>query len=406
MKRHLVAAASAILLGAFAMSAQTQTLKDAERAVKDGKSPAEVVAIITPAFTNPETQNMAQTYFLPGKAMFEEYDQLYGLKQFNKLPENGARTMADDLLGGYAFFMKALPLDSVADNKGKIKTKHSKEIVTTLAGHATDYNDAALTYWEAKDFINAYRAWDVFLNMCENPVIAGKMSVVPADTVLGEIAFNQGIAAWQADSLALALESFNHAKAKGYNKKSIYDYSISVATGLGKDDVVYAIAQEAQQLYGKEDPSYIGFIINHYLQNKDFDHAFGLIDEAIANDPSNAQYYLVKGILYDNQDKKAEAKECFKKAIELDPENWQAQFQYGRALCDEAYALSDNAPANLNESEKYYNERIVPLFKEAAIYLERSYDINNDNPDALRYLENVYYNLHDEQMMKDVENRK
>ena len=37
---------------------------------------------------------------------------------------------------------------------------------------------------------------------------------------------------------------------------------------------------------------------------------------------------------------------------------------------------------------------------------ERAWEADNDNVDALRYLENVYYNLQDETMMKDVEQRK
>ena len=47
----------------------------------------------------------------------------------------------------------------------------------------------------------------------------------------------------------------------------------------------------------------------------------------------------------------------------------------------------------------------MPLFKEAADYLEKAWNIDNNNTDALRYLENVYYNLHDDAMLKDVESR-
>ena len=237
--------------------------------------------------------------------------------------------------------------------------------------------------------------------MINNPSL--RPENVPADTTLAEIRFNQALAAWQADKLAEALDAFTMSKNMGYNKKQLYDYAIAVATNLHKDDAVYEWAQEAQPLYGKEDPNYLGFIINHYLQAQDYDKAFSMIDEAIANSPDNAQYYVVKGILYDNQDKKAEA--MFKKAIEIDENNAMAQMQYGRALCEEAYKLSDAAPTSPAESEAYYNEKIVPLFKEAADYLEKAWNIDNNNTDALRYLENVYYNLHDDAMLKDVESR-
>ncbi|MCM1036000.1 MAG: hypothetical protein NC406_01565 [Bacteroides sp.] len=401
--KKLTILTAGLLIGTLAMPAQKQVLKDAEQAMKDGKAPAEVVTIITPAFSDPETAEMAQTYFIPGKAYFSDYDELFALKQFNKLPEDGNAKMVTDMLEGYTFFMKALPLDTVVDAKGKVKTKYSKDIVNTIRGHHSDFNNAAIAAWELKDYPSAYKAWADYFEVIDNPVLAPKS--LPADTILAEIRFNQALAAWQADQLADALAAFEKSKALGYNKKQLYDYAISVASNMQNDAAVYQWATEAEPLYGNEDPNYLGFIINHYLQSKDFDKAFSMIDEAIAKNPSNAQYYVVKGILYDNQDKKAEAKDMFKKALEVDSQNPMALMQYGRSLCEEAYKLSDAAPTSPEESEKYYNEKIVPLFKEAADYLERAWNLDTNNTDALRYLENVYYNLHDEQMYQDVQSR-
>lgn len=401
--KKLTVLAAGVVLGTLAMPAQMQVIKDAEHALKGGKTSKEVVEIITPAFSNPETQGMAQTYFIPGKAMFGEFDELFALKQFNKLPENGDAMMVNDLLDGYAYMMKALPLDTVVDAKGKTKTKYSKEIVNTVSGHHSDFNNVAITAWELKDYPKAYRAWDTYFQIIDNPVLRPK--TVPADTVLAEVRFNQALAAWQSDSLAQALATFDKARSMGYNKKQIYDYAIAVASGMKDDAAVYSWAMEAEPLYGNEDANYLGFIINHYLQSKEFDKAFSMIDEAIAKNPSNAQYYVVKGILYDNQDKKAEAKGMFSKALEVDANNAMALMQYGRALCEEAYKLSDSAPTAPAESEKFFNEKLVPLFKEAADYLERAWNIDNNNMDALRYLENVYYNLHDEKMYQDVQSR-
>ena len=66
---------------------------------------------------------------------------------------------------------------------------------------------------------------------------------------------------------------------------------------------------------------------------------------------------------------------------------------------EDAYALNDKAPAG-NEYEQYYNEKIRPLFLEAAGYLEDAYAADPNNRDALKYLENVYYNLHDEKKLE------
>lgn len=402
MNKHLFMAAVALVAGASALSAQTQLLKQAE---KSGGKPADVVKILTPAFSDPETSKMSQTYMIPANAFFKEYDELFGFKQLGKTPEGGDKKMSDDLLEGYAYYMKALSVDTVVDAKGKVKAKNSGKIINALSGHANDFNNAALSYWELKEYNNAYRAWDAFLGFYEDPRFQGKI-VAQADTVLGEIYFNQALAAWQADSLQNALGAFANAQRKGYGKKQLYDYAMSVASLAKDQDAVIKWASEGNAKYGAEDPNYLGNIINVYLQNKEFDKAFNYIDKAIAAEPGNAQYYVIKGILYENQEKKPEAKEMFLKAVTLDPQNQQANSLYGASLCQEAYKLSDEAPTSAAEYQAYFDSKIKPLFIEATKYLEKAYTIDPENSgEALRYLDNIYYNLHDEKMQEDVKRR-
>ena len=59
---------SLCLLSAVAVSAQKTVLKDAARAMKSGKPFTEVVQIITPAFSDAETKNNVDIYYIPGKA--------------------------------------------------------------------------------------------------------------------------------------------------------------------------------------------------------------------------------------------------------------------------------------------------------------------------------------------------
>ena len=390
----------ACIFAAFAANAQQSVVKDAERAMKSGQSAEEVAKVIAPALTNPETAQQAQTWYIPGKAAFTQYDDLLGKKAFGKLPEGGEVLMGNLLLNGYDYFTKALPLDSLPNEKGKVKPKYSKEIHNTIAGHYTDYNNAAIAFWEAKDYGKAYDAWELF---CTIP--ASFKVNAPADSTMGEIRYNQALAAWQNENYEAALNSFMKAKDLGYTKKNLYDYAIAVASQAKNDDAVYNLAKEAQALYGKEDPNYVGYMINRYLQNKEYDQAFSIIDEAIATDPNNAQYYVVKGILLSETEKKADAKDMFKKALGIDQYNSMALYQYGRALCEEAYALGEVAPTSPAESQKFFDEKIKPLFLEAADYLENAYNVDNNNTDALRYLENVYYNLQDEAKLQDVQNR-
>ncbi len=396
------------LATAFAASAQLTVVKEAERAMKGGQEASKVVAIITPAFSDPETATLAQTWFIPGKAAFAEYDHLLGLKSFNKLPEGGETKMGKLLVDGYGYFVKALPLDTIVDAKGKAKTKYSKEIVNTLAGHSNDYTGAGADLYNAKNYDAAYDAWNIFLELREIPAVYKQLEstkTLQPDTIYGEIAFNQALAAWQSEKLENALNAFMKAKSYGYKKKPLYDYAISVATSLKNNEAVLALAEEALPLYGQEDPMYMGQVVNYYLQNKQLDKAFNVINEAIKMEPNNAQFYVIQGVLYENSEDKASAKASYEKAMQLDPKNPQAVYNYGRQICEEAYTLSDAAPTRQDEYTEYFNTKIKPVFLQAAEILENAYTLDPDNADVLKYLENVYYNLNDEKMLQDVKKR-
>lgn len=399
-----------ILLGATLMCgvgafAQLNVLKDAERAMKATEpSLTKVVEIVTPAFTNPETQSMAQTWYIPGKTAYKEYDHLLGLEQFGKLPENGKATMGKNLLDGYDYMMKALSLDTIIDPKGKPKTKYSKDIINVLVGHYPDYNNNAINLWNLQDYKGAYKSWDIYLAMSAEPT-KFKGIQVPADTILSEIAYNQALAAWQAKDPQASLNCFLKSKDLGYKKKQIYDFAIAVASELGDSATLLSLAREAIPLYGDEDPMYLNQVINDYLIKQDYPNALKHINDAIAKNPNNPEYYVVLGVIYDTQDKRPEAKDAYQKALAVDPDNAKANYYFGRAIYQDAYDASDKGPSDASQIDAYFKSTVRPLLEESAKYLEKANQIDPENPDPLKLLENVYYSLNDEAKLNDVQNR-
>lgn len=392
------------LLCCLSTFAQVNVLKDAERAMKAKEPMNKVIEVVKPAFTNQETQGLAQTWYIPGKAAFNEYDNLFGLQSFNKLPQNGEATMGANLLKGYEFMMKALSLDSVPNAKGEIKTKYSKDIISTLAGHYNDYNNQAIAFWDRQDYKGAYDSWGIYLDMSANPT-KFKGIQIPGDTLLCQIAYNQALAAWQTQDFKASLDCFLKAKALGYEKKNVYDYAIAVANELRDTAMIVELSREALPIYGDEDPTYIRFIINDYLVKKDNQNALRTIKEAIAKDPNNADYYIVLGVIYDTEDQRAEAKAAYKQALALAPNLASPNYYYGRAIYQDAYDAYDKSPSETNLYETYFQENVKPLLEESAVYLEKANQLDPENPDPLKLLEQVYYSLNDEAKLNDVQNR-
>lgn len=423
--KQLALAAAALLLGGMAASAQTTVLKEAERVMKNKGSFADVEKIVKPAFDNAETKEMAETYYIPGKAAFNEFDQMIVKRQLGQLDANGPVQMANDLMAGYNYFVKALSFDSVPDAKGKVKPKYSKDIYNVLVGHYMDYNNAAIDYWNAQDYNGAYDAWGVILNLPKNPTFAKQY---PADrqfpdSSMAELAFNRALAAFQAENFDGAMGSFYDAKDRGYDKKNLYDYAIATAERAKNTAEVLKWSKMAIPLYGKEDDSYIRQIINNQLTEGKFDEALQSINEAIANDPRNSQYQWVLGIIYISQKddvkraidesenaaadpRQAEvtkyhnlAKDAFKKAIEFDANNDAAYVALGALTYEDSQIAEAAGPINDNA---YYNTQVLPIVRQAIDLYEKAYSVNPKNEEALKDLEVLYYAIGDEANMQRV----
>ena len=392
------------LIAGLTAAAQNSLVKEVERELKGAPDQyPQKLEKLKPAFTNEETAATPYVWFIAGKGGMEYYDNQEVLKKMGKAVDD--KLVGATLMNSFDYLIKALPLDSVPNEKGKIKPKYSKDIYGLINGHHKDLNNTAVNLWQVQDYANAYKAWEMYINLPANPVFGAKGPAALPDTIACDIYYNMGLAAWQANELDKALGAFDNAIAKGYTKKNIYDYAIAVAYNQKDNAKMAYYAEQAYPLYGAEDNSYIGYMINSKIANKEFAEAQEMLEKYILADPNNAQLYYVLGVLYDSQDNAEKATENYKKAIELNPENAHALLQYGRQLCNQAFRLDDEI-SGLPVAE--YNDRrkneVNPLFKEATTYLEKAYELDPDNMgDAVKLLRNCYYNLQDEENLKRVE---
>ncbi|MCM1077237.1 MAG: hypothetical protein NC411_07755 [Bacteroides sp.] len=385
------------LLTAASMTAQVAVVKEAEKAFKSADSYAayeKALNVITPAFSNPETDKDANTYWIPGKAGFKLYDDLFAKKTFGQ--DVNMVDMSNALLDGYNFGMKALAVDTVVDAKGKVKTKFSKDIASQISGHANDFLNAGSTYWDAHDYKKAYEAFNDYITIHGNARLGKNAPAALPDSTLSQIVYNAALAAWQAEMLQEAAAAFDQLLTIGYDDPTAYDYAYSVAYQIPDEARKLKYSQLALDKFGTSDPKFLQRIVNSYIDSKEFDKAKTMLNDAIASNPNNSAYYLSLGVLLEQQEDMAGAKDAYQKAVELDGENALNNFYYGRALVQE-YDKLDQAAADMSQQEynKYNYETMRPVILEAAKYLEKAYQLDNEQMDALRYLKNIYYVLND-----------
>ncbi|MCH5219810.1 MAG: tetratricopeptide repeat protein [Muribaculaceae bacterium] len=403
MKRLIIAVLCAA--PAIIASSQQNVVKEAEKAMKANKDYVEVLNIIKPAMSNPETAKSSTTYFIPGQAGFNQYDRMYGMQQLGRLNDGDEVKMSDALLGGYDNFIIALSLDTVVDAKGKVKTQHSKKIVDNLKGHYNDFTQAGINFYNAKQFEKAYKAWEAFVTLSDN---AAKYGIeAQPDTVVANFILNEGLAAWQMNDADLAAKTFRRAAERGYDKEQVYQYGLSTALAANNPDVLYYFAIKGNEKYGETDNQYVNSLINYYLQNKKYDDAIKYLDDAISKRPGDAQYYALKGIILEDQEDMPQAMEYYKKAVELNPENGLANYYYGRGIAIETGNKSDAFPGEAAEYQNFFNKELKPQYEESVRLLEAAYtqDANN-RANILNLLEQIYYILNDEAGMESVKSRR
>ncbi len=403
MKKTLIVGAA--LLAAGTAMAQTALVKEVEREMK-GNPDAYPAAIekLKPAFTNEETAKDAKTYKVAADGAvnyFSAGDVLIsaGKEDVNK------KAVGRALLDAYKYADMILANDTVVDAKGKVKTKYSKDALKLKAANFTNLINAGNYMSGAQDPEGAAEAWTYVVENRENPLYA-EIAKTLAPDLWGELYFFIGISDSQIGKHKESYENFRKAYANGYDKKEAYDYAISEAYQIDDKEGMAEVAAEAYPKYGAEDSSYIGRIINNYIDKKQFAEASKLLDDFIAKEPTNSQLYYVKGILADAQGDKDNVMPNYLKAVELDPDNAAALFQIGYQLALQAEAI-DQAEGGGLSNEQYAalrNEKINPLYRQAAEKLEKAYQLNNELDDARRLLRTIYYQLNDEENLQRVSN--
>jgi tetratricopeptide (TPR) repeat protein len=120
------------------------------------------------------------------------------------------------------------------------------------------------------------------------------------------------------------------------------------------------------------------------------------LDKVINNSPDVARYYLIKGdILSIMLGKFEESFPYYDKALELEPDNAENQFQYGVALYNYGSNIYNDASSlDYNSAEyKVEEERSFEYFRKALPCFQKAYELEPTNEQYKRYLGNAYFRL-------------
>lgn len=343
--------------------AQGSNVRKAEAAKEKGDL-EEAIQLIDEATKHEKTKDDPKTWFTKGtihEAMiFDEEGKLKDESQINKALDAYEKAKAMDKANGtYAVF---------ADQR-----------LEAIWGNFI--NKGAEAY-QSEDFAKAAETFQ----------IASKIK--PEDTTAY---LYGGIAAQQAEMWDQALASYYKLMDLGYDKIDVYNSAIYVERAINKDDAkALETVQRARKVF-PDDKNLMKDEINLLIAADRADEAREKLEGAIAAEPDNANLYYNLAFLNDEVGEKEKAIEQYKKAIEIDPEYFEANFNVAVIYYNTAAEMIKEANEmdlkTYQKQGKAIEEKAAVEFKKALPYLEKSHELKPDDETVLQTLQTVYSQL-------------
>ena len=362
---------------------------------------------LKPALTNDETRNQAETWAVASRIKYELFDKYMDNRRVGKKID--IQAMGHSLIDAYDYSLIALKLDTIhiLDKKGdpvidkktkrpKSRTKFSKDVVNRMVEHHDDYRLTGSELYNIKDWDGAYEAWDIYCQMAGR---SDDRRWIKPDSLVAEVRYYQGIAAWQKTDTIDAVRLFSVARHSGYNHKEAYDYALVCLNDLGNEAEVVKLAWEAFLKFGTSDPQYIRILINDYITREDYSGANDLIDEAMEINPDDDELLNLKGLVIESKENIYDAFPYYQRCIELNDSNAGGLFNVGRYFYNKAMETRMNS----NLHGKKLADLVNPMYREALPYLEKSYAINPRNQDLVNALRDIYYKLGEADKLQAIE---
>ena len=268
---------------------------------------------------------------------------------------------------------KATAADAKGENKKMIDDAYQTLIVIKYNKGVKDYQNGK--YDLAYDSFNFYR------------------SVRPDDTTA---IYLTGLSATNAKMYDEAISNYKKLVTTNYSKNpTVYaDLTYIYLSKKTKQDTANAlqIVSEAATKY-PQDANLAQREIELGLQTGKTKEVVSKIESAITADPKNKRLYYYAGLAYFGSGDMTKAEEAYRKAIEIDPDYFEANLNLGFLQLKKAttiYNAANKLPTNKQKEYDAMIKQAKDLFEIAKPALQKAVDLKPTSYEALTNLR-VYY---------------
>lgn len=154
--------------------------------------------------------------------------------------------------------------------------------------------------------------------------------------------FNSGLSYEYAKNYEKAVEMYAQLAAVNYRGAKGAVLAAGVYRRLDQNDKVIEVLSKAQKSYPNDRELLLG-LVNANIDAGDAAGAEAALKAAIATDPENAKLHYNSGTIYIELKENQKAEDALHKALELDPNYSDAQYQLGAHLYNWAFQLKEEA---------------------------------------------------------------
>ena len=395
-KLILLAVVCLIAFTAFSQKKNVSTVKTEISGAKPDFKQAQT--LIKEALDNPETKDDPETWYVAGNLedkIFSNENSKQLLKQ-----EVNEPLMYEALVKSYDYFRKVFELEKIPNEKGKINNKFSKQAKSILKVNQFQYIDAGVYYHQQQAYDKAYEAFNIFLEIPELDIFNGEK--LAADSIYNQIALYASYCASYTGDEKTAIRLLESLKDKKYEQESVYS-SLADSYRNVEDTVQYMnILKEGSLLFPKN-IKFIQSLINHYINTGQMGEAMIHLDNAIAQEPGDPQYWRVKGELYEAEKNFDKALLALEESLKIDPEFPDAVGAIGRLYYNKGFELQTKANELSIQESKVEIEKVKELYRKALPHLEKARIIFPEEKQYIMALYSVYYRLDMPKEMNEME---
>ena len=289
----------------------------------------------------------------------------------------------------YESYDKAYNLD--------VEKNSTKKVKVGLEALKLKYNASAMNYYAAGDFLGAFGAFEGSHLCSSHPTV---------NSVDSLIIYYTGVTAQLAGKSESAIKYLNNAKEINYVQNGdLYYYLFNSYMQL-KDTVAAGNVIESGFSSYPTNKTLMLALINFYIiKNENPIKVIEYLDKAIESDPQNFSLYFAKAALYEKLPDLDNAIVSYKKALEISPDYFDAQFNLGVLYYNQG-AATIGAASKLNiDDTKGYDKLMGDAdvsFKLALPYIEKSFQLKPTELVVVETLKNLYFRFRNENadMMK------